>query len=66
MLKAVIFDFDGVVADSEFLHYKTFNGAIAKYEVTIDDPFTYTRPWASEWTVKWIAGGEIEERFCED
>ena len=24
MLKAVIFDFDGVVADSELLHYKTF------------------------------------------
>jgi HAD superfamily hydrolase (TIGR01509 family) len=36
MLKAVIFDFDGVVADSEFLHYKTFNGALADYGVTID------------------------------
>jgi beta-phosphoglucomutase len=36
MLKAVIFDFDGVVADSEFLHYKTFNGAISGYNISID------------------------------
>ena len=35
MLKAVIFDFDGVVADSEFLHYKTFNGALAPFDVNI-------------------------------
>ncbi|HEX7080186.1 MAG TPA: hypothetical protein VF329_04160 [Gammaproteobacteria bacterium] len=37
-----------------------------KYEVTIDDPYTYTRPWTAEWTVDWVEGGEIEERFCED
>lgn len=36
------------------------------YEVTIDDPFTYTRPWTSEWTVAWAEGGEISEKFCED
>ena len=36
MLKAVIFDFDGVIADSEFLHYKTFNGALAPFGVNID------------------------------
>ena len=35
------------------------------YEVTIDDPLTYTRPWTAEWTLDWIAGGEIAERFCE-
>lgn len=29
MLKAVIFDFDGVVADSELLHYKALNKAFA-------------------------------------
>jgi HAD superfamily hydrolase (TIGR01509 family) len=29
MLKAVIFDFDGVVADSELLHYKALNQAFA-------------------------------------
>jgi hypothetical protein len=36
-----------------------------KYEVTIDDPFTYTRPWTAEWTVAWVRDGEIEEQFCE-
>ena len=37
-----------------------------KYELTIDDPLTYTRPWNAEWTVSWVVDGEIEERFCED
>ena len=37
-----------------------------KYEVTIDDPLTYTRPWTAEWTLDWIEGREIEEHFCED
>ena len=37
-----------------------------KYELTIDDPLSYTRPWNAEWTVDWVEGGEIEERFCED
>jgi hypothetical protein len=37
-----------------------------KYEVTIDDPLTYMRPWTAEWTVDWADGEEIAERFCED
>lgn len=37
-----------------------------RYEVEIDDPRTYTRPWTAEWTVQWVEGGEIAERFCED
>lgn len=36
------------------------------YEVTIDDPFTYRRPWTAAWTVDWVEEGEIQERFCED
>lgn len=36
------------------------------YEVTIDDPFTYTRPWKSAWNLQWMEGKEIEEKFCED
>ena len=35
------------------------------YNVTIDDPRTYTRPWESEWTLEWVPG-EIEESFCEE
>jgi len=37
-----------------------------KYEVTVDDPLTYTRPWTAEWTVAWVDGGEMAEQFCEE
>ena len=43
MLKAVIFDFDGVVADSELLHYQTFNGAFAPFDVHIEKDAYYER-----------------------
>jgi len=37
-----------------------------KYEVTVDDPRTYTRPWTGGWTLQWMAGEDIEEYFCEE
>jgi hypothetical protein len=37
-----------------------------KYDVTIDDPRTYTRPWSSAWTLQWVADREIDEYFCEE
>jgi beta-phosphoglucomutase len=39
MLKAVIFDFDGVITDSEILHYRAFNAVLARYgaEMTTQD-----------------------------
>ena len=37
-----------------------------KYEVTIDDPGAYTRPWTSSWTLRWVPNQEIEEYFCDD
>ena len=37
-----------------------------KYEVTIDDPGAYTRPWTSSWNLQWVPGQEIEEYFCDD
>ena len=36
MLKAVIFDFDGVVADSELLHWRAFNEAFEPFGIKID------------------------------
>lgn len=36
-----------------------------RYEVTINDPLTYTRPWNAAWTLKWMQGEEIAEHFCE-
>lgn len=37
-----------------------------KYEVTVNDPGTYTRPWSSSWTLSWIAGQDLPEYFCQD
>ena len=35
MLKAVIFDFDGVITDSEILHFRAFNTILAPYGVEL-------------------------------
>lgn len=35
MLKAVIFDFDGVITDSEMLHLRAFNEALVPYGINI-------------------------------
>lgn len=39
MLQAVIFDFDGVITDSEILHFRAFNQVLAQYgfEMTTKD-----------------------------
>jgi hypothetical protein len=37
-----------------------------RYDVTVDDPRTYTRTWTGGWTVQWVPGAEIEEYFCEE
>lgn len=35
MLRAVIFDFDGVITDSEILHLRAFNRVLAQYDIKI-------------------------------
>lgn len=37
-----------------------------RYEVTLNDPGTYTRPWSSSWTLSWMAGQDLPEYFCQD
>jgi hypothetical protein len=37
-----------------------------KYEVTVDDPRTYSRPWKGGWTMEWVPDEEIQEYFCEE
>ena len=35
MLKAVIFDFDGVITDSEILHFRAFNQVLGQYGIEL-------------------------------
>lgn len=37
-----------------------------RYEVTIDDPGAYTRPWTSSWELRWVGGEELPSYFCQD
>lgn len=37
-----------------------------RYEVTVDDQRTYTRPWTGGWTIQWMAGADMPEYFCEE
>ena len=34
------------------------------YQVTIDDPRSYTRPWTAGWSLRWVEG-DLPEYFCE-
>jgi hypothetical protein len=36
-----------------------------RYEVTVDDPGAYTKPWSSGWELKWVEG-ELPVYFCQD
>jgi len=37
-----------------------------KYEVTVNDPGAYTRPWSGSLTLQWVPNQEIEEYFCDE
>jgi len=37
-----------------------------RYDVTVDDPRTYSHTWTGGWTVQWIADEEMREAFCEE
>jgi beta-phosphoglucomutase len=41
MLRAVIFDFDGVITGSEILHWRTFNKVLAPHDITINQKDYY-------------------------
>ena len=36
-----------------------------EYEVTIDDPGAYTRPWTASWTLRWVSG-ELPFHLCQE
>jgi hypothetical protein len=37
-----------------------------KYDVTVEDPGAYTRPWSSSSTLRWVAGEEMPRHLCQD
>jgi beta-phosphoglucomutase family hydrolase len=43
MLKAVIFDFDGVITDSEILHLRAFNKVLAQFNIEISTKDYYKK-----------------------
>ena len=43
MLEAVIFDFDGVITDSEILHFRAFNKVLSRHGVELTKKEYYTR-----------------------
>ncbi len=36
-----------------------------RYELEIDDPGAYTRPWTVTWTLQWVGGEEMPVHFCQ-
>ena len=36
-----------------------------KYEMTVDDPGAYTKPWTSAFSLRWEAGTELFEYVCQ-
>ncbi|HXD76138.1 MAG TPA: DUF6152 family protein [Vicinamibacterales bacterium] len=62
--------FAGGLPHTEALHlterFTRTDLSTMKYEVTVDDPRTYTKPWKASYTMRWIAGRELQEFFCEE
>ncbi len=36
------------------------------YEVTVNDPGAYTKPWTSSWDLHWVGGQSVPVYFCQD
>jgi hypothetical protein len=37
-----------------------------RYEITIDDPGAYTKPWSGGWNIPWDSGNEPFDYLCQD
>ena len=46
--------------------YSRPNLGTLHYEVTIDDPGTYTRPWTASWDLVWVPDAELPVYYCQD
>ncbi len=43
MLRAIVFDFDGVIANSEPLHLRAYRDVLARYDIVLSDTDYYSR-----------------------
>ena len=46
--------------------YTRRNEMTLHYEVTIDDPGAYTKPWTTSFTIPWAPGFELMEYICQE
>lgn len=37
-----------------------------RYEVTVNDPGTYTRPWSASWELSWVGGEPLPVHICQE
>jgi hypothetical protein len=37
-----------------------------RYDVTVDDPGAYTRPWSNGWTLRWVSGEDMPRHLCQE
>lgn len=37
-----------------------------RYEVTVDDPGAYTKPWSGGWAIPWNPNDEVYEYMCQE
>ena len=37
-----------------------------KYDLTVNDPGAYTRPWSTSWTLRWVAGKDMPRHLCQE
>ena len=61
---------NGGLPHTEKLHlverYTRLDMNTMKYEVSIDDPGAYTKPWSASWNLQWIPGEEMPYFLCQD
>ena len=46
--------------------YRRTDSMTLKYEVTIDDPGAYSKPWTTSNTVRWRPGFQLMESICQE
>jgi len=42
------------------------NKGTLHYEITIDDPDAYSRPWIMGWDIRWSEGQRLQEYICQE